>query len=198
MKRVSREDASAVLKILINLIICNTLHATVECFKLRLMRERKQPVVNLPHYFFLLFQTKYALLDEQDIGLVEQYAFEVSTIFSISSLLFPYSTFLCPASHQSVALFPFISEVKSIVHADSQQRSLRSILIDGQYCERSFALLPALTESSLHHRGVTRTMSRERRPYNVLAHWKFETGNYLTYLMSIVHKQGPIYIYVFI
>ncbi len=26
----------------------------------------------------LYFQTKYALLDEQDIGLVEQYAFEVS------------------------------------------------------------------------------------------------------------------------
>lgn len=27
-----------------------------------------------------MFQTKYALLDEQDIGLVEQYAFEVSDL----------------------------------------------------------------------------------------------------------------------
>ena len=142
-------------------------------------------------FFFLLFQTKYALLDEQDIGLVEQYAFEVSTIFSISSLLFPYSTFLCPASHQSVALSPFISEVKSIVHADSQQRSLRSILIDGQYCERSFALLPVLTESSLHHRGVTCTMSRGRRPYNVQAHWKFETGNYLTTWCQLYINKDP-------
>ncbi len=29
--------------------------------------------------FAFSFQTKYALLDEQDIGLVEQYAFEVRT-----------------------------------------------------------------------------------------------------------------------
>ena len=121
--------------------------------------ERKQPVVNLPQYFFLIVSDKICTSWRTRHWFSWAVCFWSKYKFQHISLLFPYSTFLCPAGHQSVAL--------SFIHLWSEIHSPRGFSAEkpAEWSNRWTMLWTVICIAASAHR--IQFASQMCNPYNV-------------------------------